>query len=93
MNWKIFVDWRKLLLTIILFTFSTGSAFLPCYSGQSASNLLSYLCFFLVFSWLFFPLIFLVSSSSPIFFVLALIEIYVISWIIVWIYDKLKKKK
>jgi len=93
MNWKDFLDWRKILLTIILFALSTGPLFLPCATiAVVGAPALHPLCFLLVFSWLLFPIVSIVGTSIPLLYLFGLLEMYLLSWIIVWLIDKIKRK-
>jgi len=96
MNLKIFLkpDWRKIVLTIILFIFGLFASFM--------SDLLCYPCpkEFLIFRYLlmwpdyFIPVnydFFAITISAKL--IVDIIWTYILSCLIVWIYDKLKGKK
>jgi len=104
MNWKeFFLDWRKILITIVLFIwFLVGAYFLVSYIDSNPFFLIGFYIgypIFLIFGERIFHLIFVkmvMLRVEPLLIISEIIMLgiydFLISCLIVWIYDKVKKK-
>lgn len=94
MNWKEFLkpDWRKIVIFVILFVMLIIIANL--YPPKLIPSWLENLNIIFYFPDFFIFEILKLSISTVIFlFILDLIYWYLLSCLIVWVYDKVKKKK
>ncbi|OGI12694.1 hypothetical protein A3K64_03930 [Candidatus Micrarchaeota archaeon RBG_16_36_9] len=90
-------DWRKIVIFVIFLIVSLFFAFYTDIS-DNISDIFSPLLFVLIFPWyLFLGLISFISLSSVYLFFISFIPViiyqYLLSCLIVWIYDKLRKRK